>query len=180
MKNSCLQVFSIINSTKKSLEHDNVDIYKPLSFQYNRQREYVKSKIYNIFNDIENSLFSLKDLCVFSYYLHIFSSSIDYKLYTDKNINKVKKLFTKDRLEKDKNFILLLKKQINFTDINFLFKINHDCESMCYDLILNDTLSPLFWIKYCKNDFEFVDESENHKRFRVICEKIKQLLLEVS
>ena len=52
MKNSCLQVFSIINSTKKSLEHDNVDIYKPLSFQYNRQREYVKSKIYNIFNDI--------------------------------------------------------------------------------------------------------------------------------
>lgn len=181
MQSSVLRVYSIIFNIvnivkkKRNIKID-VLVYKG---QFEKVREYYKIHCKRIFNEIENSFYSYKDLKLFVLYSYLFVKWPNIKNINKKNIKEVKLLFSKNRLEEDKKYFLEINKRVKLNDLEKYFIIKEGV-SIVYNLIKKKLLSPIFWIKYSSIVDNFEGESIEHKYFRRICNLIKSILTERS
>lgn len=181
MKNTSLNVFSVVKNVESFIKNEkDVNIFKKQSkLWFERSSEYIQRNCKRLFNEIENSFYDYYDLAIFLLYDLIFNEKNSLRNVNDKNINKVKNLFTLEQLKKDQDFILELNKQLNFTDLSEYFKINSSGGNLLYDnLILPKHISPYFYLEFDINkedEKEKEKEKEELKKFKKIIKKIKEL-----
>ncbi len=185
-KGSPLKVFSFVHNVI-----DIIEKKKNMSFtktrhpnHYNRQKDLIKKYCFRIYNDIENSYYSYKDLTIATlslYYNHEIFKYNSYKYLTDKYINIIKDKFSTEQYSKDKKFIENLNKNkgISFKKNEDFFILREGGQSIIYDLIKKQYISPIFFIKLL-NKFKFETKlmSKDYIRFERITKKIKEVIEE--
>jgi len=179
LKSSALRVFSIYSNINRVMKRkkikDDDNLYKMVFYKMYDKSEWIKPQCIRIFNEIENSYYTYRDLLIAMWYELIFNNRIQLKNLTDTKIKEVKILFSELELKKDKKIILSINKNIIFNDITDYFKINTENETYIYTLIKKKYISPIFWIKYgyvFDKVEQIYEESEEHIRFRKICKYI--------
>jgi len=164
--NSSLLVYSVINNLIKTINTDieieDVDVFQigDNRFKYLKSKEYFHIYCKKIYNDLENSYYDYSDLILFVCHQYIFNNKINLKDINNKNVNEIIKLYTREQLEKDKKFILSVIKQSIVKNLNELFKIKEDGESIIYSLIQQKFISPFFFA-FIKQKNVLTDEKEN-------------------
>lgn len=93
------------------------------------------------------------------------------------NIGKIKSLFTEERNRKDQDFIIQVSKKTGFDSIQNYFNINSNGESLVFDFLKNQYISPLFILRY-KSAFDCseFEETEEHKTARRIIDVMEQVI----
>lgn len=175
---SVLKVFSIIQNTKLMIEKNrDVKLSNIVpKIWFNRSRDFTKRLCQTIYNDIENSFYTYNDFKVTLLYIYIFNRRMNYNELTEKNINRIKKIFSPKQLKKDQDFLLELNKRLKL-DISDYFKINERGKNTAYeDLIMKQRVSPYFYLLYGNLDDE-ENESNVLKRFKKILKEINKHLL---
>jgi hypothetical protein len=180
LKSSPLRVFSIYSNVnrvfKRKKIRDDDNLYKMLYTKIYNANSWSKPQCIRIFNEIENSFYSYRDLLLAMWYELMFNDKIQLNKLTDERVNEIKVLFTEEELKKDKKIILSINKNIIFNNITEYFKVNTENESYIYSFIKKKYISPIFWLKYghlfdeVEQEYE---ESVEHIRFRKICKYMK-------
>jgi hypothetical protein len=181
-KNSSLKIFSIIKNINKFVnnEKDVPDFFKIQSqLWFNRSSDHLKNHCKRIYSDLESNLYKQKDLALYILYTYIFDYKLDYSKITEKNINKVKNLFTKQRIEKDQKFILELSEKTKLSELSDYFKLNSSGSNIMYDLVIKEYISPIFYIDYedCVSEIDYTKANDYLQNFKKIITKLKQILL---
>lgn len=179
-----IQIFSFFRSVKIALKEDDIDFnLNTIFFKkiWERQPEYIQRHCNRICSEIYSNRYTFFNFKISILNNLLFNKNIDLKNINLKSVERIKKLYTKERLEKDKNTILDLKEDIDFQDINIFFKINFNDISYLYEFIQKGFISPIFWIKYYKNDYfknlKF-PESKEHEHFRKVMKILKRVITE--
>lgn len=174
---SVLKVFSVIfNITDLVEKNKKIDNLEKLStFRFKKTHEYLRDKCKRVHNEIENNNYNYNDLKKFVLYQYIWNKKLNIKIINSKNVKEVKKLFTKEYFEIDKETIIRINKEIKLKGIHDFFTIKEQLgESVLYQLIIKKYVSPLFWIKYKKFFVESKYENNTHKYFRKVCDYLNQ------
>lgn len=133
-------------------------------------------KLWLLYN---NGHFTMKEFCL--HILNMMLNGVEEFLYNPQkwdieNISKVSKLFTEERVRKDQDLIIQVSQKSGVDSIEKYFNINSNGESIIFDFLKNQYVSPLFIMRYkSKFNVEF-PESENHKRARKIIDVMEQVL----
>ena len=117
-------------------------------FHYENTNNYYKENCKRIYNELENSYYTYKDLIV--YFLYDFAMTGKTKPLHElknKNILKIKKIFTKKQLEEDKKFILNINKKLQLKSMIEFFEIRSNGMPIIYELIKKNYVSPAIYIK---------------------------------
>lgn len=150
LTNSTRWVFSIIHNVKKRIKDGKTPIYRICTtIHFNKSIEkdsYVVQCAKRIFNDIENGYYSLEDFVIALCYEYIWNNNVNLTQIKKEKIQLIKKLFTKEQLEKDKKFILELNKRVKLKGIKEYLKVNEKGTSIIYELIKNRKISPIFFL----------------------------------
>jgi DNA primase large subunit len=184
MKNSSLIVFSIIKNIEKNINKNIVDInniFKPVSkIWFERTNNYYKDACKKIYNDIENNYYNHNDLAITLLYEMIYNKKINFFDINHKKIKEVKSMMNKQQLEKDKNLIVVINKQINLKNVNDFFKINEDGLSIVYHLIKDKNISPIFFIYFMNKGLTVQKENiiilDEYIRFEIIIQILDKIL----
>lgn len=176
-----LGVFSVIQNCKAYFElNKKVDFTKTVfSGWYDKQPRYIKIVCDNIKDYINNGYFTIED---FENYV-IFSYITNDKLkWNDiKHVNVIEYTSFLNREEDiDREFVQNVIDATEVKTLNDFFVINSNNNSFMYDFIINKYISPVFYLKmmeYCtighiSSNF---DESAEHKKFRELFEKIRNV-----
>jgi len=138
-------------------------LYKKVSvFCFNKSRPYYKSISKRIYNDIENNFYSHEDFIMCYIHEALFEEGyvVDiHKLKLDR-IREILKLYTTKQLNKDKEFILEINQELKL-NIEDLFKVNEQGESIVFNLIKKNYIHPIFYIKYSKKLLTLEPENIN-------------------
>jgi hypothetical protein len=152
---------------KRYIDSDQIDLLKDINeFHYQRISEYTKKHCQKVYNDIENHFYSYKDLALYIACEYLYENKFSWQNVNDKNINRIKDLFSESRYFLDQQLIVELNEKLNFEKISEYFKLNHDGISIIYNLITHEKhyISPLFFLKFekiaIKNDVEFIPSKD--------------------
>jgi hypothetical protein len=152
MKNTSLLVFSVINNIFKRLKKQKnitVDIFKPTNIRhYERTSDFCKDNSKRIYNELENNYYTYRDIIVYILYNYGLNKKINWYDIKESNIIKTIKIFTKKQLQKDKDFILQINKELKFKSLLELFEIRENGTPIIYELIMKDFISPVIYVKF--------------------------------
>ncbi len=177
MSTTTLNIFSLIQNCKKKFENKKniTDINKSVfGGWYNKQPKLIKDKCISICNYINSSHFSYEDLKDFIHYKYIYNEKLSFMDFKYDDICETKELFSETKLDEDKKFVTEICKRNKIDDVHVLFDINEDGDSYIYNMIFKNYISPIFYmrmIKYC--DVDYTKENEEHERFRLIFNALK-------
>ena len=173
MENTTVQAYSFVLNIKEKIDKENEDIsgvYKLRQHQFRYIRPNVLTTFKRVYNDLENCVYSYKNLAVYMWYKYGIGNPINVYIMDTRDIKEVNKLFTSKQLEKDKEFIKNINKQLKFNSIDEYFTINESGESVIYELIKKNYISPVFFVRYFRNDLTMVNKdvsfiSVSYKQF---------------
>jgi hypothetical protein len=136
-------------------------------------------KLLQLYN---NNHFSMKEFCLHILYKLLMEGGGREFLYNPskwdiESISKVSNLFSEERNRKDQDFIIQVSKKTGFDSIQNYFNINSNGESLVYDFMKNQYISPLFILRY-KSAFNVstFPESAEHENARRIIDVIEQVI----
>lgn len=189
MENSSYAVFSVLKNfnyfiktknTNKSINRDN--LFKPVwrgCFDNCRDSRLI-IQCQRIYNELENHYYTYDDMIIALAYMYLFSENVKLSDLKTSNVVSICKKFTRSQLDIDKKFILNVNKYIKFNKLEDFFKLNDDCKSVIYELIMDKTISPIFYCyfvnKYLTNLFENDIFNTEYKRFNKIISIISTIL----
>lgn len=171
MKNSVLLIFSIFKNIENFEKNKNdCDLTELKSeFWFKRSPNYFKIFYKKIYNDIENSFYTIDDLMIFLLCNLLLEKKINIKNINYETITKNKKCLTKNQLIYDKKFILKLMEKLN-VDLHFLLKhTNGGC--ILYDQLIKKEKISIMFILYLTNHIKI-----NNTHQQIIINKIKTLI----
>lgn len=185
--NSSLLVYSVINNLGKiintDIEIEEIDIFNVGSnrFRFLKTAEYFRVYCKKIYNDIENHYYNYSDMILFICHQYIFDTKINLKDINNKNVNEIVKIYSKEQLEKDKEFVKSIIQKSILKNFNELFTIKEDGESIVYALILHKYISPFFFIfteekKRLTSEIKDVILNNKYERFLKITKIITKIL----
>ncbi len=187
MSNSSYKVYSTIKNIERAVnkELELNDVFRLVNDIWYKKSPYIfKSQCKRIYNEIENSYYDYFDLALYLYYRYIFDNK--YLLYdiNEKNVLTVRKIFTSEQLEKDKDLLLKIKEQSDVQSVLEFFNILEDGTSIIYQLIKDKTISPYIFIRsFSKENLRKVLTTGNenvildtgYKQFILIVKQILKL-----
>jgi len=179
MQNSSWLVFSVTKNLDNMIDSkydcNNIkydSIKNKVNYQwFTRAKKYSLDNCKRIYNDIENHYYSYDDLIVALCYLYIFNKKFQLTWINQNSVKNIMKSFTKEQLEKDKNFILEVNKEIKLKGIDKFFDINDDGLSIVYQLIMDKSISPIFYAYFINKNLTIKKENvilDEYKRFEKI------------
>lgn len=164
---NCYKVF-------KKLKY--VDIDKRVFIkQWENSKPFIVTKCEKIWNDIQNSYYSLDDFKIYLLHNYLLGGKCGWSDIITDDIVKVIKLYDKPQFIIDQQTILEISKEISeITNIKDYFYINEDGESLVYSLIINKHVNPIFYCNMLKylEDVDFEEELLEHKKFRFLIKVI--------
>jgi len=176
-------VFSIIKNTQKMIKTSkDLDVFKLVFIDwYSKSPEFIIQICKKLYNDLENGYYEPKDIAIFILYDSIFNDVFKYSSLTKENILKVKNIFTKKQLEKDKQFILDVNKKLKLNDpLKELFEIKEDGNSIIYELIMKEYITIIFYIYFQKKVLTEIPKdvifSTEYNKFQFVNNKIINLI----
>jgi len=168
MKYSRLMVFSIFLHVQRQLERKKKvffsDKINPTSNRvFDRSSIYVRSNVNRIYNEIENSYYTLNDymIALLCSKLH---GKFDFRMVRKKEIVQLKGVFNEKRLSADKEFLLALKRKLSL-NMKDLFGLRENQESIIFELLEKEYISDAFSVKY--SDY-FLDDYLDQKRNKYV------------
>jgi len=181
-KFSSLKVFNIYYNVIEMYKLGNeIDIYANNRWYCNN--EHIIAKFKHIYNDLENYYYGYDEYIIYLLYGLMFKSSIDMSGMLREKILSVAKLFTKEQLKKDQEFIIELNKEIKLRPdpIVELFKIGDSGFSLAHKLTIKKFISPIFFIHYSRKRLTNLKEDDilkhdDYKRFEFLSNQISKYL----
>lgn len=178
-----IQVFSFQRSVQVALKQDEIDfdLDKILPYpMFKRSPEYIINQCTRITSEIYSNVYSFYEFKLVYLYLLLFNKNVDLKNINLKNIKKIRKLFSNNQLENDRELILKLKGEIDYDDISFFFRFNVNDVTYLYEFMEKELISPMFWLRYADDKYfknnEFI-ENEKHQHFRNVMKLLKRVIL---
>lgn len=157
------------------------DIRRKLPYRvFEKYSDGIKDLSKRIYNDIENNKYTYDDLILYLLHDAMVNGRKSAKFICNKNINKVKALYSPKQFERDKINILALNKKIKLKKFYEYFSLDYEGKSIIFRLVKKQLISPLFWIEYDRMWFKVKQEFEEdfeHFLFRKCCELIKEQVL---
>ena len=153
LNNSYKLTFSFLINAKKIVESekDNFDeIFKERYYHWQRAKDYSKNISKRIYNDLENHLYTFKDILVFMLYKYAFGEKIKIYQINYKEIQKILKVFTKKQLKIDEDFIVSINKNLKLKSVDEFFEMRENGEPIIYELIKKNYVTPVVFVKFCK------------------------------
>jgi predicted metal-binding protein len=142
--------------------------------------KYIKDQCFRIYNEIENSFYSYKDVVAFLIYESLWHDDVKLPEVNSESINKFKAIFTEEQLLKDRRMIDKINKQANLKDIKEYFFIRENGESLIYRLCMQKIVSIYFFAYYANSFltgfFEKCKLKERHGAYRRFDETVKNLI----
>ena len=151
MDNTCKLTFSFLFNAKKLVEaeRDNFDdIFKIRSAHYNHAKVYTKNISKKIFNELENHLYTFKDVLIYMLYKYAFGDKILFHRINYEEIRKINKIFSKKQLKEDEDFILKINHNLKLKTVDEFFEIRENGEPIIYDLIKKNFVTPVIFVKF--------------------------------
>jgi hypothetical protein len=147
MVNSCLAIFSIFKNVKEFLDKDcDISLYKMKSkMWYDRSSKYMKPYYKKIYNDIENSFYSIDDLIIFLLHESLMGKKLNIKNVKRDCVVDLKKKLSINTLSLDKKIILHVLKETK-VNIRFLLEERNGGCLLCDELIKKDKVSVIYFI----------------------------------
>lgn len=104
-----------------------------------------------IYNDIENSYYSHKDLIICYLYESLFiNKKINMNILTKKRIKQIKNMLTAKQFNKDKKFLLQINDNLNIKDFSEYFIIKNNGTNIIFNLIKEGYITIIFFLFYYK------------------------------
>ena len=168
-----IDIFSVYVNCKSvcdKVKYTDLDkrVYKG---RWEKSAKFITQKCTEIWNDIQNSFYSLDDVKVYILHGFLFNQKFGWKEINNNDIKETISKYDKAQFIIDKQTILEISKKIlEIKDINDYFCVNEDGESFIYDLIINRYVNPIFYIRMIKylDDKDYESENTEHRRFRFI------------
>lgn len=184
MVNSSLQVFSFLVNAKKIIESEKEDlsnIFKIRQFHYKSARKISIDISKRIYNELENHLYTYKDILIFMLYQYAFLGKVNIYKISSEDIKRVSKIFSKKQFKIDEDFILKINKNIKFKNIIDFFEIRESGEPIIYNLIKQNYITPVFYIKYYEKlltnqNKDVILKSKNYMRFEYAMKMIIKII----
>lgn len=180
MTNSSAYIYAIITNVNdfvksgKNVKILDVNITKMIC-RFKKAKPYFIKICKKIYNDIENSYYTHWELALYLLYQRVFEAKLKVQNINKDSVKHVRKLFTKEQLLKDKEIVQHAMKKRGINEIDELFKILEDGESIVYKLIRQKIITPIYFLRYqgLTNDQKnSILVNEEYKRFVRIVDKI--------
>jgi hypothetical protein len=178
-----IEVFSFIRVVQSALKQDEVDYDLDtilIKKMFDRSPDYIKNNCNRIASEIFSNRYTFLEFKIMTLYNLLFNKNSDIKNINFNSIKLIRKILTQKALEKDREMILSLKNDVPFDDISFLFRFNSDDVSFLYTFIQKGIISPMFWLRYYKDEYfkknEFI-ETKQHKHFRNVMKLLKRVMI---
>lgn len=178
MKSSPRLVYNIFkNYYDKFIKNRKVeDVFKYSSFAYYKQPDFVKRHCQRIYNEIESHLYTYQDYILFTLYHYLYNDTqIHLESVTYINTREVKKLFTKQQLEKDRDYILKLNGSLKLNELEDYFSPRGGGTNILYELIKEKKISPLLYIRY----YNKMINDKTSKEFHATVQKFNHVIIEI-
>lgn len=197
-ENSSFLIFSIIQNLNniyvrkwyrngnKKIANVKMDHFIKLGhgLSFKRVRDVALDLYKKLYNSVENNQISHRDIIIAYLHQALFSSvKIDIlKLKVDK-VKAIRELYTEKRLNEDKILIRDIITELKLNGLDDIFKVNVDGESIIYNLIKKEHISPIFYLQYAKKVLPNSQEnnifkSDNFIHFESISNIIFNILTE--
>ena len=176
-----LGVFSVVQNCKKFFEQNKKVNFGKEVFGgwFDKQPEFIQIACNNIKDYINNSYFTIEDFENYVIFSYITNDKFSWKQVKHLEVIEYTSFLNRDE-DVDREFVQNVVDAANVKGLNDFFIINSNNNSFMYDFIINKYISPVFYLKmmeYCTIDnisYNF-EESEDHKRFRLLFEKIRDI-----
>lgn len=176
-----VNILSILSNVRKiNKTNKYVDLDSGVNmFRWNKTQGFVRTKCTDIWNDMQNSLYSISDYKLYLLHKILLDGKIELEKINATEIKKVVDVYTPSQFIIDKQTILEVSKEVKLNDINDYFSINEDGESLIYKLIINKHVNPIFYMKMKKylEGLDYENENLEHRKFRFM---IKILSVEIG
>ena len=174
-----ITVYSIFAKYKKYFEK-NINIKNFESnvsmTQFSRLKPYTLARCRKVAREINNCHYTLDDYKNYLMYLCLFNKKLSWKQINSENVKLTANLFTRKQFELDKKFIIELNKKVKLESIEEYYQINSDGNNFLFNLILDRSISPIFYYKmFVKTKSKKYEESDNLKLFNATINKIKKI-----
>jgi hypothetical protein len=161
------------------------DIKKDITFfsmsSKNCGKTFINNQCKRIYNEIENFRYNYDQIIFAILNELLINHNIQYELINLDLINKHINNYSKDKYNVDFDYINNIIKEIEFKNINQLFIINECGEPYIYKLIINELISPAFYIinkerilTENKTNIYLFDKSDAFERFDKIANLINK------
>jgi hypothetical protein len=153
MKSSPYAVFSLYKRVEFIFYDHNYDMYhtlkNPVGFHWFKQtNRYTKENCVRIFNEIESGQYALNHVAIIMAHNSIWHSSANLGQVRSENVQKIMGLYTKIQLKKDRNMLVAINEEANLDGIEEYFRVRENGKPIIYDLIINNSISPYFYMHY--------------------------------
>lgn len=178
-KNSVIQICSLILNSKTLFERNRrvKNIHKnvgPIPLQ--RSTEYSTRHYKRIYNDIENSFYSYKDLTAFIALYYLWETKLNLYDIKDSSVKGTSYILSNERYNEDletvNNALAIFDTSGVVQNYNMLFKTNDIGTCHAYELIIEGIISPIFFIKNLKIYEDFKEEDKESDEYRCFIKKI--------
>ncbi len=142
---------------------------------YERTKDVFKAKYKKLWNEYENSFFTIDQLKLYVLYEYLFRTNVSVINIDSNEIPNVDKFFSERQLEIDKELLLSVKENHNLKRMKSLFEITEDGESVAYNLTKKKLLSPMVYIN-CIDKLNEENTNKEYIRFKRIILLIKNEL----
>jgi len=168
----------------KSEGYDFNDIFKTDKndyYRYKNSKDYTKKVGKRIYNELENHIYTYKDLLIYLLYNYSFDKNIKiYQIYPT-DIKKIAKIFTKKQIKNDEDFIIKMNQNLKLKNVSELFEIRENGEPIIYDLIKNNYVSVAIYVKLYEKllttkNKDVIFKSDNYKRFEYAMKNIIKII----
>ncbi len=177
-----IYLYSFYTTVNSALKNEDLDcdfgkLY-PLRVYLNSP-DFLQNNFKRISSEIYSNHYNFYDYKLAVLHSLLFNKNCNLKNINIKNVQKIKKLYTNEMLQNDREQILSLKEDIPFDDISLFFKFNSNDVSFLYEFMEKELLSPMFWLRYSDDKYfknnTFI-ETDQHKQFRFVMKLIKRVV----
>jgi hypothetical protein len=169
-----IDIFKFVENFKLLYEGKKIQNSTTLYFRYNRMSKLIRDKVIEIYNEINCSHYSFNDFQHYVFYYYIYNRKNFWLNFNKKEISGCSELFSKDSLNKDKELLLKINKNIKFTIEDYL-KIQENGECYLYTLLENKKISPSLYLRLVYKIKETENISEKQKKTNNIVKTIKEI-----
>lgn len=154
-----------------------------VSMSRNQSKKFILDQCYNIYNDLENGRYLKGDIILYALNEFAYNRNLKYENINTRSITNTLSLYSNQRIVLDESCIKDIQIKSNLLLKEF-FMITECGEPYIYQLIIQDIVSPAFYIKYRnsvlsddeKNTFLF-DKNKAFIRFEKIIRLIDKYYL---
>lgn len=142
---------------------------------YEKTKDVLKDRYKKLWNDCENSFFTIDQLKLYLLYEYLFRTNVSIINMDSKEIVNTCNLFSDIQFEKDKRVLLALKENHKIKKISTIFESigGEQCDSIAYDLTKKKILSPMVFVNYIDKLKDDDNYNKTYLQFKHIIKHIK-------